>query len=138
MVKAPTQRPLALGQGGIGPDQVASPERLQLNVRSQAASLIASIAVYTHDGAEAKAYGGECRLHVGDGAVGLMGVLAARQMGADRIIVMSRHKTRQALALEYGATDIVSERGEAGVARIKELTKNVGAVSVLECVGLPS
>jgi threonine dehydrogenase-like Zn-dependent dehydrogenase len=72
---------------------------------------------------------------VGDGAVGLMGVLAAKQMGADRIIAMSRHKTRQTLALEYGATDVVSERGEAGVARIKELTKNVGADSVLECVG---
>jgi threonine dehydrogenase-like Zn-dependent dehydrogenase len=72
---------------------------------------------------------------VGDGAVGLMGVLAARQMGAGRIIAMSRHKSRQDLALEYGATDIVSERGEAGVARIRELTGNVGADSVLECVG---
>ena len=72
---------------------------------------------------------------VGDGAVGLMGVLAAKQMDADRIIAMSRHKTRQDLALEYGATDIVSERGEAGISRIKELTKGVGADSVLECVG---
>jgi threonine dehydrogenase-like Zn-dependent dehydrogenase len=72
---------------------------------------------------------------VGDGAVGLMGVLAAKQMGAERIIAMSRHKSRQDLALEYGATDIVSERGEAGVARIKVLTKGVGADSVLECVG---
>jgi threonine dehydrogenase-like Zn-dependent dehydrogenase len=72
---------------------------------------------------------------VGDGAVGIMGVLAAKQMQAGRIIAMSRHKTRQDLALEYGATDIVSERGEAGVKRIKELTKNVGADSVLECVG---
>lgn len=72
---------------------------------------------------------------VGDGAVGLMGVLAAKQMGAARIIAMSRHKTRQDLALEYGATDIVSERGDAGVARIKELTKRIGADAVLECVG---
>jgi threonine dehydrogenase-like Zn-dependent dehydrogenase len=72
---------------------------------------------------------------VGDGAVGLMGVLAAKQMGAERIIAMSRHKSRQDLALEYGATDIVAERGDAGIARIKELTKNVGADSVLECVG---
>jgi threonine dehydrogenase-like Zn-dependent dehydrogenase len=72
---------------------------------------------------------------VGDGAVGLMGVLAAKQMEAGRIIIMSRHKTRQDLALEYGATDIVAERGDAGVARIKELTANVGADSVLECVG---
>jgi len=72
---------------------------------------------------------------VGDGAVGLMGVLSASQMGADRIIVMSRHKQRQELALEYGATDIVTERGDAGVARIKALTKDVGADAVLECVG---
>ena len=64
---------------------------------------------------------------VGDGAVGLMGVLAAKRMGAERIIAMSRHKTRQDLALEYGATDIVSERGDAGVARIKQLTKRIGA-----------
>jgi threonine dehydrogenase-like Zn-dependent dehydrogenase len=72
---------------------------------------------------------------VGDGAVGLMGVLAAKQMGAGRIIAMSRHRTRQDLALEFGATDIVAERGDAGIARIKALTKNVGADSVLECVG---
>jgi threonine dehydrogenase-like Zn-dependent dehydrogenase len=72
---------------------------------------------------------------VGDGAVGLMAVLAAKQMEAGRIIAMSRHKTRQDLALEYGATDIVSERGEAGVARIKELTSGIGADAVLECVG---
>lgn len=72
---------------------------------------------------------------VGDGAVGLMGVLAAKQMGAGRIIAMSRHKARQELALDYGATDIVSERGAEGVARIRELTRGVGADSVLECVG---
>ena len=72
---------------------------------------------------------------VGDGAVGLMGVLAAKQMGAARIIAMSRHKTRQDLALKFGATDIISERGDAGVARIKEMTGGVGADSVLECVG---
>ena len=73
---------------------------------------------------------------VGDGAVGLMGVLSAKQKGAGRIIAMSRHKTRQDLALEFGATDIVSERGEEGVARIKKLTGGVGADSVLECVGM--
>lgn len=72
---------------------------------------------------------------VGDGAVGLMGVLAAKQMGAERIIAMSRHKSRQELALEFGATDIISERGDEGVARIKRLTKGVGADCVLECVG---
>ncbi|CAN7164031.1 zinc-dependent alcohol dehydrogenase family protein [Rhizobium sp. LjRoot254] len=78
---------------------------------------------------------GSTAVVVGDGAVGLMGVLAAKQMGAGRIIAMSRHKSRQDLALEYGATDIISERGDEGVARIKELTGGVGADSVLECVG---
>lgn len=72
---------------------------------------------------------------VGDGAVGLMGVLSARQMGAERIIAMSRHATRQSLAREFGATDIVIERGDEGVARILELTRGIGADSVLECVG---
>jgi threonine dehydrogenase-like Zn-dependent dehydrogenase len=72
---------------------------------------------------------------VGDGAVGLMGVLSAKQMGAGRIIAMSRHKSRQDLALEFGATDVISERGDAGAARVKEMTRGVGAESVLECVG---
>jgi threonine dehydrogenase-like Zn-dependent dehydrogenase len=72
---------------------------------------------------------------VGDGAVGLLGVLSAKQMGAERIIAMSRHPSRQKLAREFGATDIVIERGDEGIARIKELTKGVGADSVLECVG---
>ena len=72
---------------------------------------------------------------VGDGAVGLLGVLSAKQMGAERIIAMSRHATRQRLAREYGATDIVTERGDEGVARILEMTNDVGADSVLECVG---
>ncbi|WP_435172849.1 zinc-dependent alcohol dehydrogenase family protein [Gordonia hongkongensis] len=72
---------------------------------------------------------------VGDGAVGLLGVLAAKQLGADRIIAMSRHADRQALARDFGATDIVSERGDEGVARIKELTDGLGAHSVIEAVG---
>jgi len=72
---------------------------------------------------------------VGDGAVGLLGVLSAKQMGAERIIAMSRHAPRQKLAREFGATDIVTERGDEGVERIKDLTKGVGADSVLECVG---
>ncbi|WP_294534253.1 zinc-dependent alcohol dehydrogenase family protein [uncultured Rhodoblastus sp.] len=72
---------------------------------------------------------------VGDGAVGLMGVLAAKQMGAERIIAMSGHKARQELALEYGATDIVAARGDEGVAKVRELTHRIGADSVLECVG---
>ncbi|GEO96929.1 zinc-dependent alcohol dehydrogenase family protein [Kocuria turfanensis] len=72
---------------------------------------------------------------VGDGAVGLLGVLAAQQLGAERIIAMSRHADRQALAREFGATDIVEERGDEGVARIKELTGGLGAHSTIEAVG---
>src|SRR5574340_1272779 len=72
---------------------------------------------------------------VGDGAVGLLGVLSARQMGAERIIAMSRHEPRQKLASEFGATDIVAERGDDGVARLMDLTHGLGADSVLECVG---
>lgn len=72
---------------------------------------------------------------VGDGAVGLLGVLAAKQLGAERIIAMSRHADRQALARDFGATDIVEERGDEGVARIKELTGGLGAHSTIEAVG---
>jgi threonine dehydrogenase-like Zn-dependent dehydrogenase len=72
---------------------------------------------------------------VGDGAVGLLGILAAKQLGATRIIAMSRHADRQALAREYGATDIVEERGVEGVAKVKELTNGLGAHSVIEAVG---
>lgn len=71
---------------------------------------------------------------VGDGAVGLLAVLSARQMAAERIIVMSRHESRQKLAREFGATDIVTERGDEGITRVKDLTKGIGADSVLECV----
>jgi threonine dehydrogenase-like Zn-dependent dehydrogenase len=72
---------------------------------------------------------------VGDGAVGLLGVLSAKQLGAQRIIAMSRHESRQKIAREFGATDIVADRGDEGVERIKQLTNGVGADSVLECVG---
>ncbi len=72
---------------------------------------------------------------VGDGAVGLCGVLAAAQLGAERIIAMSRYPDRQALAREFGATDIISARGEEGVAEVRELTGGIGADAVLECVG---
>jgi len=72
---------------------------------------------------------------VGDGAVGLLGVLSAKQMGAERIIAMSRHEERQKLAREFGATDIVTERGDEGTTQINELTNGIGADSVLECVG---
>ena len=72
---------------------------------------------------------------VGDGAFGLLGVLSANKMAAKRIIAMSRHASRQKLAREFGATHIVTERGDEGIARIKELTNGIGADSVLECVG---
>src|SRR6266516_7598677 len=72
---------------------------------------------------------------VGDGAVGLLAAMAARQLGAERIIAMSRHEPRQKLAREFGATDIVAERGDAGVAKVKELTGGLGAHSVIEAVG---
>jgi threonine dehydrogenase-like Zn-dependent dehydrogenase len=72
---------------------------------------------------------------VGDGAVGLLAVLAAQQLGADRIIMFSRHEARQQLARQYGATDIVTERGDDGVAKVKELTNGLGAHSVIEAVG---
>ncbi len=87
-------------------------------------------------GAKAAQVGpGKIVVVVGDGAVGLLAVLAAKQLGADRIIAMSRHESRQALAREFGATDIVTERGDEGVAKIKELTGGLGAHSVIEAVG---
>src|SRR5579884_1349357 len=72
---------------------------------------------------------------VGDGAVGLLGVLSARQMGAERVIAMSRNPARQKLAMGFGATEIVTERGDEGVKRVRDLTGGIGADSVLECVG---
>ncbi len=72
---------------------------------------------------------------VGDGAVGLLGVLAARQLGAERIVIFSRHAARQKLALEFGATDVITERGDEGVTRLKDLTGGLGAHSVIEAVG---
>ena len=72
---------------------------------------------------------------VGDGAVGLLAILAAKELGAERVIAMSRNPQRQALAKEFGATDIVEERGEEGVSRVKDLTNGLGAHSVVEAVG---
>ncbi|WP_121715354.1 zinc-dependent alcohol dehydrogenase family protein [Streptomyces sp. E5N91] len=85
------------------------------------------------DAAEVKP--GSTAVVVGDGAVGLCAVIAAKELGAERIIAMSRHASRQKLARAFGATDIVAERAEEGVERIKELTGGIGADSVLECVG---
>jgi hypothetical protein len=73
---------------------------------------------------------------VGDGAVGLCGVIAAKRLGADQIIILGRHADRIALAKDFGATDVVSERGDAAVDRVRELTGGYGVHSVLECVGL--
>lgn len=78
---------------------------------------------------------GDTVVVVGDGAVGLSGVLAAARMGAERIVAMSRHESRQRVAREFGATDIVEARGDDAVAAVKELTDGVGADAVLECVG---
>jgi threonine dehydrogenase-like Zn-dependent dehydrogenase len=78
---------------------------------------------------------GDTVVVVGDGAVGLSGILAASQMGAERVIVMSRHEARQQIARAFGATEVIEERGEAGEAAALELTRGVGADAVLECVG---
>ena len=78
---------------------------------------------------------GDSVVVVGDGAVGLCGVIAAKRLGAEQIIIMGRHEDRTSLARELGATDVVAERGEAAEQRIRELTRGFGAHAVLECVG---
>src|SRR4051794_18595872 len=88
-----------------------------------------------HAALAAKVGPGKIVAVVGDGAVGLCGVIAARRLGAEQIILLGRHADRIALAREFGATEIVSERGEAAVERVRELTGGLGAHSVLECVG---
>src|SRR5213592_3026538 len=89
-----------------------------------------------HAAAVAKVAPGKSVAVVGDGAVGLCGVIAAKRLGAEQIIVLGRHADRIALAKDFGATDVVSERGEAAVERVRELTGGYGVHSVLECVGL--
>ena len=88
-----------------------------------------------HAAVAARVQEGDTVVVVGDGAVGLSGVLAAARMGAERIIAMSRHEPRQRIAREFGATDVVEVRGEDAVTAVKELTEGVGADAVLECVG---
>ena len=88
-----------------------------------------------HAALAARVASGKTVAVVGDGAVGLCGVIAAKRLGAARIIALGRHPDRIALAREFGATDVVSERGEDAIARVKELTGGLGAHSVLECVG---
>jgi threonine dehydrogenase-like Zn-dependent dehydrogenase len=89
-----------------------------------------------HAAVVAKVAAGKRVAVVGDGAVGLCGVIAAKRLGAEQIIIMGRHEDRIALAREFGATDVVSDRGEEAVERVRELTGGFGAHSVLECVGL--
>jgi hypothetical protein len=89
-----------------------------------------------HAAATARVVPGRIAAVVGDGAVGLCGVIAAKRLGAEQIIIMGRHPDRIALAREFGATDVVSERGPEAVERVRELTGGFGAHSVLECVGL--
>jgi threonine dehydrogenase-like Zn-dependent dehydrogenase len=89
-----------------------------------------------HAAVVAKVGPGKSVAVVGDGAVGLCGVIAAKRLGAEQIIILGRHEDRIALAREFGATDVVSERGQEAVERVLELTGGVGAHSVLECVGL--
>jgi threonine dehydrogenase-like Zn-dependent dehydrogenase len=89
-----------------------------------------------HAAVAAKVGPGKTVAVVGDGAVGLCGVIAARRLGAEQIIIMGRHPDRIALAREFGATDVVSERGDEAVERVRELTHGFGVHSVLECVGL--
>lgn len=88
-----------------------------------------------HAAVSARVRPGQTVVVVGDGAVGLCGVLAASAMGAERIIAMSRHESRQRIAREFGATDVVAARGKEGAAEVKELTAGIGADAVLECVG---
>ena len=88
-----------------------------------------------HAAVAARVEKGSSVVVVGDGAVGLCGVLAARELGAERIVAMSRHESRQAVAVRFGATDVVAARGAEGVEAVQELTDGIGADAVLECVG---
>jgi threonine dehydrogenase-like Zn-dependent dehydrogenase len=110
----------------VGPDDALMPSLLTLSD---------VMGTGHHAAVVAKAGPGRIAAVIGDGAVGLCGVLAARRLGAEQIVLLGRHPDRIALAREFGATDVVSERGEAAVARIMDLTGGYGAHSVLECVG---
>jgi threonine dehydrogenase-like Zn-dependent dehydrogenase len=110
----------------VGPDSALMPSLLTLS----------DVMCTGHHAAKAAKVGpGKTVAIVGDGAVGLCGVIAARRLGAERIVVLGRHPDRIALARAFGASDIVSERGEEAIERVRELTGGFGAHSVLECVG---
>ena len=114
---------------------VATPELPDEAMLPSLLTLTDVMATGWHAAISAQVKAGDTVVVVGDGAVGLCGVLSAAMQGAERIIAMSRHADRQAVATEFGATDLVAERGEAGVARVMEITNGVGADAVLECVG---
>src|SRR5439155_2975679 len=110
----------------VGPDDALMPGLLTLS----------DVLGTGHHAALAARVGpGKAAAVVGDGAVGLCGVIAARRLGAERIVILGRHPDRIALAKEFGATDVVSERGDEAIERVRELTDGFGAHSVLECVG---
>ena len=110
----------------VGPDHALMPSLLTLSD---------VMGTGHHAALRATVRPGKVAAVVGDGAVGLCGVLAARRLGAEQIIVLGRHADRIALARKFGATDVVSERGDAAIERVRDLTGGLGAHSVLECVG---
>lgn len=114
---------------------VATPEQPDPDLVPSLLTLSDVMCTGWHAAVSAEVREGSTVVVVGDGAVGLSGVLAAKTMGAAKIIAMSRHADRQKIAREFGATDIVEERGDEGVARVRELTDGIGADAVLECVG---
>lgn len=114
---------------------VATPEQPSEELLPSLLTLTDVMATGWHAAVSARVSEGDTVVVVGDGAVGLCGVLSAVQQGAGRVIAMSRHADRQTIARDFGATEIVAERGQEGVARVLELTDGVGADAVLECVG---
>ncbi len=114
---------------------VATPEQPDSGMVPSLLALSDVMGTGWHAARSARVQPGQTVVVVGDGAVGLCGVLAASRMGAERIIAMSRHAPRQAVAKEFGATDIVAARGDEGVAVIRDMTTGIGADAVLECVG---
>jgi threonine dehydrogenase-like Zn-dependent dehydrogenase len=110
----------------VGPDDALMPSLLTLSD---------VMGTGHHAALCAKVEPGKVVAVIGDGAVGLCGVIAAKRLGAEQIIILGRHADRIALARDFGATDVVSERGEDAIERVKALTKGFGARSVLECVG---
>lgn len=114
---------------------LATPEQPDAAMVPDLLALSDVMATGWHAAVSARVREGGTVVVVGDGAVGLSGVLAAAQLGAERIIAMSRHADRQAIAREFGATHIVAARGDEGVEAVHDLTDGIGADSVLECVG---